>query len=198
MALADALRVRAVRPDDWDTVAALFGANGACGGCWCMWWRVPRGGRAWEAAKGVRNRRRLRERLQGGRIHAVMAYEGDAPVGWCSFGPRTDFPRLDTVKALRHEPVPGTWSIVCFFIPARQRGRGVATALLRAAAREAFRRGAAVVEGYPVVPARAREPVPAAFAWTGVPALFERAGFELAPGPGAARPIYRLSRVAAG
>ena len=30
------------RPDDWDDLARLFGARGACGGCWCMWWRLAR------------------------------------------------------------------------------------------------------------------------------------------------------------
>ena len=43
--------------DDWTTVAALFGTNGACGGCWCMWWRRPRGGKLWEECKGAKNKR---------------------------------------------------------------------------------------------------------------------------------------------
>jgi hypothetical protein len=23
----------------WPDLEALFGKNGACAGCWCMWWR---------------------------------------------------------------------------------------------------------------------------------------------------------------
>jgi hypothetical protein len=26
----------------WDDFATLFGHNGACGGCWCMFWRLKR------------------------------------------------------------------------------------------------------------------------------------------------------------
>ena len=26
-------------PERWDDFEALFGPRGACGGCWCMYWR---------------------------------------------------------------------------------------------------------------------------------------------------------------
>ena len=29
-------------PDRWTDVEKLFGQRGACGGCWCMTWRLPR------------------------------------------------------------------------------------------------------------------------------------------------------------
>src|SRR5262249_10647025 len=170
-------------------LARLFGANGACGGCWCMWWRVPRGGRLWEEAKGRKNRDRFRRLVRAGKVHGVLAFRGEEPVGWCSFGPRAAFRRLETVKALRHEAAEGTWSIVCFYIPARWRGRGVATRLLAAATERAFELGARVLEAYPVVP-KEDKAIPAAFAWTGVPALFEGAGDEELERPGAARPGY--------
>jgi GNAT superfamily N-acetyltransferase len=157
-----------------------------------MWWRVPKGGKTWEEAKGRRNRDRMRRLVRAGAVHAVLAFSGDEPVGWCSVGPRETFPRLETVKALRR-PVPeGTWSVVCFFIPARWRGKGVATRLLEAATKLAFEHGARAVEGYPVVPRG--KTMPAAFAWTGVPALFERAGYGKLPGEGTTRPIYRNAR----
>ncbi len=155
-----------------------------------MWWRVPQGGKLWEEAKGRKNRDRFRRLIQAGKVHGVLAFHGDEPVGWCCFGPRTDFPRIERVKALRRDVDDGVWSVVCFFIPARWRGKGVATRLLEAATREAFALGAKALEGYPVVPKNEDKPVPAVFAWTGVPALFERAGYEELARPGAARPIY--------
>lgn len=155
-----------------------------------MWPRVPRGGKLWEEVKGRKNRDSLRRLVRGGRVHAVIAFSGKEPVGWCSFGPRSTMPRLETVRALRREWSDRTWSVVCFFIPARWRGRGVAGRLLEAATREAFAHGASEIEGYPVVPTNAPAPVPAAFAWTGVPALFRRAGFEKLRRPSASRPIY--------
>ena len=58
---------RPLTRDDWPVIEALFGANGACGGCWCMWWRVPMGGKAWDAAKGSPNREAFRSLVQSGR-----------------------------------------------------------------------------------------------------------------------------------
>jgi predicted GNAT family acetyltransferase len=141
------ITVRAVRPEDWAEIELLFGSNGACGGCWCMWWRVPTGGAAWERVKGEPNRRALRELVERGEVHALLARDGAEVVGWCSLGPRGDFPRAERVKAIRGDWDRRTWSVTCFFIPARHRGRGVATALLRAAIEHARRRGAAVLDG---------------------------------------------------
>jgi len=184
------LEIRAVSRGDWPVLERLFGANGACGGCWCMWWRVERGGRTWEEAQGSPNRARLRRLLSRGALEAVIAFADGEPVGWCSFGPRASFPRLERSRVLARDHEEDTWSIVCFFLPARWRGRGVATRLLAAATARAFELGAREVEGYPVPvrdPARA---VPAAFAWTGVPALFERAGYEPLERQAGLRPIF--------
>jgi len=46
-----ALTTRALTPRLWPALAELFGANGACGGCWCMWWRIETGER-WRDIKG--------------------------------------------------------------------------------------------------------------------------------------------------
>ncbi len=46
------------------------------------------------------------------------------------------------------------------------------------------------VEGYPVVPKIPPQPVPPALAWTGVPTLFERAGYQEVPRKGVSRPIF--------
>jgi GNAT superfamily N-acetyltransferase len=183
--------VRALTPDDWDVVTRLFGDNGACGGCWCMHWRVPRGGKLWEEKKGEQNRRSLRKLVRDGSVNACVAFDdGGAPVGWCTFGPRRDFPRLATVRALRDVSGEDDWAVVCFFVKSSARKGGVGTALLRAAADLARSAGARSLEGYPVKPYRTGD-VPAAFAWTGVPAVFERAGFRDATPAGGARPIYR-------
>ncbi|OGA68157.1 MAG: hypothetical protein A3F77_18445 [Betaproteobacteria bacterium RIFCSPLOWO2_12_FULL_67_28] len=36
------LEFRPLTPDLWDDAAALFGPRGACAGCWCMFWKLPR------------------------------------------------------------------------------------------------------------------------------------------------------------
>jgi GNAT superfamily N-acetyltransferase len=187
------LHIRQLTSEDWPAIVRLFGDKGACGGCWCMWPRVPQGGKCWHEAKGAKNRERFRRLVKAGKVHGVLAFAGEEPVGWCSFGPRSTFPRLERVRALQRDWSDTTWSIVCFYIPSRWRGRNVATKLLEAATKEAFALGATEIEGYPVVPNQP-EKVPAAFAWTGVPALFETAGYQELDRPGVSRPIY-LGRI---
>ena len=55
--------MRDLTPRDWPTIERLFGPRGACGGCWCMVWRVS-GGKAWLENKGEKNRRAFK-RLVG-------------------------------------------------------------------------------------------------------------------------------------
>lgn len=166
--------VRPVTPADFPVIAGLFGERGACAGCWCMWWRVPRGGKTWAAVRGAPNRRALKLLVERGRVHAVLALaaEDDRAVGWCNFGPRADFPRVETVRAVRREWSAGTWAVNCFYVAAGWRRRGVARALLDAATRLAFAAGATEVEGYPGVPVGGR------IAYTGSPSMFAKAGFR--------------------
>jgi GNAT superfamily N-acetyltransferase len=184
------LTVRLLREDDWPAIEELFGSNGACGGCWCMWWRVPRGGKLWAEMKGKKNRAAFRKLVEHRDVYGVLAFCGDQPVGWCSFGPRRSYVRLETVRALRRDWSEQTWSILCFYIPPAWRRRGVARLLLKAATDQAFKLGAGEVEGYPVVPKNPTGSMPAAFAWTGVPTLFERAGYHELPGQEGHRRVF--------
>ena len=59
------ITARDLTPGDWPLFAALFGQAGACGGCWCMHFVVPRGGKLWEELKGAR--RDARHRSSRGR-----------------------------------------------------------------------------------------------------------------------------------
>ena len=171
----------------WRDLVALFGSRGACGGCWCMAWRLPP--KEWKAGKGDRNRRALESQVGSGRPVGVLAYQGDEPVGWCSVSPRAAFDYLARSRVLKPLDQREVWSVSCLFVAKTHRGRGVAVALLRGAASYARASGAAVIEGYPVVP---RGRLPDAFAWTGTLAAFERAGFSLAGRHSPARPIMRM------
>jgi hypothetical protein len=143
---APTLTARLLRDDDWPTIKELFGPNGACGGCWCMWWRVPQGGKLWDGMKGKNNRAAFQKLVESGEVHGVLAFSGLKPVGWCSFGPRCSHPRLERVRALRRDSPERTWSILCFYIPSAWRRRGVARLLLKEATARAFHLGAREVE----------------------------------------------------
>jgi len=94
---AQSIRFVELRPDLWPAVERLFGPNGACAGCWCMWWRVELG-QQWNQLQGAHNKRTMRSLVQKGKALGVLAFADDEPVGWCSFGPRLSFPRLSRVR----------------------------------------------------------------------------------------------------
>jgi GNAT superfamily N-acetyltransferase len=155
-----------------------------------MWWRVPQGGKLWDRMKGKNNRAAFQKLVESGEVHGVLAFSGLKPVGWCSFGPRCSHPRLERVRALRRDSPERTWSILCFYIPSAWRRRGVARLLLKEATACAFNLGAREIEGYPVTTSSSAGAVPAAFAWTGVPALFEAAGYKKASGQNPAGRVF--------
>ena len=179
--------IHPLTPDRWDDFTRLFGARGACGGCWCMHWRLSRA--AYERGKGARNRAAMRQLVISGPPPGVLAYLGEEPVGWCAVAPRETYVRLERARALRRIDTAPVWSIVCLFVAARSRRQGISVALIEGAARFAAGQGATLVEGYPV-DAAGRE-LPAVFAWTGTAAAFRAAGFVEAVRGSPARPIMR-------
>jgi len=177
-----------VTADRWNDLEALFGERGACGGCWCMAWRLPR--RDWEAGKGETNRRALRAIVAAGHTPGVLAYRGNEPVGWCAVAPRHEYVSLAGSRILRPVDDTPVWSISCLFLRKDHRRVGLSSRLLRAAVDLAATKGAQVVEGYPVEPYRAD--APAAFLWTGVPSAFLHAGFSEVARRSRTRPIMRF------
>ncbi len=171
------VEIKELSPDLWPDLERLFGPEGACAGCWCMYWRLS--GEEWNAIKGEGARRRFKDLVTTGKAHGILAYCDGEPVGWAAFDARPDFARLNRSPALKCQDADRVWSIPCFFVKRGYRGKGVARRLLEHAVRSLRKRGAAVVEGYPVKPREDGRPVPAAFAWTGLLPMFERAGFTV-------------------
>ena len=189
---SDQITVRELKPSDWPHIEALFGARGACGGCWCMHWRVPRGGKLWEAAQGEPNRQAFKRLVTSGKAHGILAFDGSTPVAWCSFGRRGDFPRTETVKAYRRDDISGVWSINCFYIARGYRRQGLRPQLAEAAVRGIKRRRGKIIEAYPVTLMRDGRQLPAAFAYTGPEIVFQRLGFREIQRLAPTRPLYRL------
>jgi len=171
----------------WRDFERLFGERGACGGCWCMWWRLKRS--EFENQKGEGNRKAMNNIVKSGEVPGILAYAGQTPVGWCSVAPRESFPVLNRSRILKKVDETPVWSIVCFFIDKAHRDQGVSVRLLRAAIEYVRRQGGEVLEGYPVEPKKGR--MPAAFAWTGVASAFEKAGFVEVARRSEMRPIMR-------
>jgi predicted GNAT family acetyltransferase len=165
-------------PDLWPALETLFGSNGACGGCWCQSWRIAKGEK-FDDIKGPNAKDRLRTGVQTSTTLGVLAFVGDMPVGWCNFGPRLTYPRLERARTLRCDDGDQVWSITCFFVARGYREQGVASALLEHALRAMKKRKVKIVEAYPSKPDKNGRYVPT-FAWTGTQALFKKAGFKIA------------------
>ena len=165
------LETRDLTPDLWPEMERLFGENGACAGCWCMWWRLRPSERI-SIANAPRMKRRQRALVEAGASRGVLAFAGADPVGWCAIALRSELPKLQRSKALAGDDAPDVWCIPCFFVKAGFRGRGVARALLRHALRTIRAEGGRIVEAYPV-----RPPATNAAAFTGTVPFMESEGF---------------------
>jgi len=186
------LAVLPVTPARWPDLEAIFAARGCsvARGCWCMAYRrsgalvVPKGKRRADV-----NRVALKRLVDSGTPPGLIAYRGREPVGWISIGPREDYAKLvrsPVMKAVDDKPV---WSVICFVVPTEHRGQGVARALLAGAVAYARKRGATLVEAYPVdKPGRSAD----VNMWFGAKSMYDRAGFREVARRKPARPIVRL------
>jgi GNAT superfamily N-acetyltransferase len=187
--LPDGFHVHRLTPQRWPDLEKLFGDRGAVGGCWCMWWRIPRS--EYERSKGDGNKARLEELVSGGTVPGILGYADDEPVAWCALEPRDAYPVLDRSRVLKRVDDSPVWSVTCFFIAKTHRDRGLGTAMLRSAVAHAAEHGAEVVEGYPVDPVKDR--MPTVFAHTGFVEMFRAAGFEEVERRSPTRPIMRYA-----
>src|SRR5262245_53947866 len=86
----------------------IFGERGACGGCWCMTWRLSRS--QFEAQKGRINRRSFRKIVEK-RSPGILAYQDNQPVGWCAVAPREEYPVLERSRVLKPVDAQPVWSV---------------------------------------------------------------------------------------
>jgi GNAT superfamily N-acetyltransferase len=181
------LQFQPLTSDRWGDLEALFGARGACGGCWCMLWRLKRS--EFEKHKGDKNKAAFKAVVDSGEAPGILAYANGSPIGWCALAPRETYPALDRSRILKRIDDKPVWSIVCLFIAKHYRRKGVSVELLKAAAEYVRKRGGKIVEGYPVEPRK--DVMPDVFAWTGVASAFLKAGFVECERRSETRPIMR-------
>ncbi|HEX9440582.1 MAG TPA: GNAT family N-acetyltransferase, partial [Roseiflexaceae bacterium] len=187
------IQIQPLTPERWPDLERLFGERGACGGCWCMWWRLKRS--QFDRQKGQENRRALKAIVDSGETPGLLGYVCGEPIAWCAIAPREVYPVLERSRILKRVDDEPVWSVVCLFIARPFRRQGITVLLLKAAVEYAAQYGARVVEGYPVEPSTTA--MPAAFAWTGIASAFRNAGFTEVLRRSATRPImHYVVRVA--
>jgi len=160
----------------FDDVRTMVGPkNPGSNVCWCLSHRIP-----------AKENRELAGPARAARVEAltrrptkpgVLAYDGSEVVGWAAVAPRAELPfaRSTRIPVIDDQPA---WSVWCIRVRPGHRGRGISHVLLEGAVAYAARRGAPVVEGYPVD--NRGEKVDLTMAYVGTRKLFEDAGFELA------------------
>ncbi|WP_199236978.1 GNAT family N-acetyltransferase [Kribbella antiqua] len=167
--------VRPAEPGSWDDVAAVMGERGDPARCFCQYFRLR--GQQWSAATRETNRRDLRAQVRSGDLPpGVLAYDDNAPVGWCAVAPRTAYPRVLASPSWRTDH-PDAWVITCFVVPVGHRRQGVAGELARGAVEFARTYGAQTVEGCAVDTAQASG-VSSADLYRGPLNVFLDAGFK--------------------
>jgi GNAT superfamily N-acetyltransferase len=171
----------------WPDLVRLFADNGACAGCWCMWFRQS----AKEFADNAwaKNKKAMKSLIQGGVRPGLLAYIDGEPQGWVSVGPREDFPRLNRSRVTKPVDEEEVWSIVCLFINRKARRAGLSGHLINAAVDYAAKQGARIVEGYPIDHS-VKTPTNSE-AFVGTVSMFEKAGFKEVARRADARPLMR-------
>jgi ribosomal protein S18 acetylase RimI-like enzyme len=120
----------------------------------------------------------------------LIGYSGKTPVGWVALAPRSEYLKLRRSPVMKPVDDAPVWSVICFVVPTEFRHQGVATALLQGAIAYAGKRGARLLEAYPIdKEARGRDD----WLWHGAKSMYDKAGFVEVARRRPERPIVRLA-----
>ena len=175
--------------DNWGKFLQLFGNKGACGNCWCMYYRLKKQDYQ-EGKQDDGNKNAMKEIVWDNRPAGVLGFYDGQPIAWCAFAPREDFLKLEKSRVHKRIDDQPIWSIPCFFIDKAFRRHGVSVELLKGVINYARKEGIKIIEAYPTTPTQ--EKLPDSFAWIGLYKSFERAGFTIVDQTSKNRPMVRF------
>jgi GNAT superfamily N-acetyltransferase len=184
-----------------EDLQAVFGARGQAAICQCQRYKLAPG-EAFKHFPAAERAARLRTQTHCGDPAAsstsgLVAYLDGEPVGWSAVEPRPAYGGLLRVYRVPWEgrgedkSDDSIWAVTCVFVRAGYRRRGIAYALVRAAADFARRSGARALEGYPMLTEPGQE-----ITWgemnVGNRSIFAAAGFEEVNRPTLRRVVMRF------
>jgi GNAT superfamily N-acetyltransferase len=175
--------------NNWPLFEKLMGEKGGCGGCWCMYHRLP--GPAFKQNKYARNKQLMKKLVNTQQPVGLLAVYNKEAIGWISFSPREQLYRIEhsrTMKRIDDKPV---WSVSCFFIKKEYRHKGLSQRLIKAVIAFARENNITAIEAYPVIPGSAKSP--GVFLWTGILSAFTKNGFTVVHKSGQSKTMVRLN-----
>lgn len=166
-----------------DDFIEVFAGRGGPKYCWCMLWRAT-------SDELKNNTSAARQQQILGRIDrrvpvGLVGYADGEPVAWVSVAPKPTFP--GNLGGPDSEPADKVWSLTCMYMRRAIRGQGLGHQLIDAAVRHAKKRGAKVLEAYPVAPDSP------SYRHMGFVPAFEAAGFTSAGTAGTRRHVMQLT-----
>jgi GNAT superfamily N-acetyltransferase len=177
--MAGGLTIKPVTPSRWGDFETLFETPGSPKYCWCMAFRTTP-----EEVKipGPKRKPLIKARVDAGTPVGLLGYLDGKPVAWVSIAPRDTYRRLGGPKL---QPGETIWSLACMFVVRAHRQEGLSAELIEAAGAYAKKRGATVLEAYPV------DPKSPSYRFMGFVPAFERLGFTEVQRAGTRRHIMR-------
>jgi GNAT superfamily N-acetyltransferase len=182
------LKFEPLSKNNWNKFVELFGVKGACGNCWCMYYRLNK--TAFDEGKvNDGNKNAMKQLVWKNQPTGLLCFCEEIPIAWCAFAPREDFLKLEKSRVHKRIDDKPVWSVPCFFVAKDFRRKGVSVELLKGLIKYTREKGIRIIEAYPAIPTE--EKLPDAFAWIGLYRSFERAGFEIVDRTSKNRPMVR-------
>ncbi|MEI8280605.1 MAG: GNAT family N-acetyltransferase [Bacteroidota bacterium] len=125
----DELTFEPLTKANWNQFVQLFGAKGACGNCWCMYYRLKKADFV-EGKLDDGNKDSMKELVWANKPTGILGFYEGQPIAWCAFAPREDFMKIENSRVHKRIDDEAVWSIPCFFIDKNFRRLGVSVALL--------------------------------------------------------------------
>jgi len=130
---------------DFESVVGCY--QGANGGCWCTWWRLPRS--EWEKMGRIARKNYFRQVVERGSPTGIIAFENNVPCGWCAIAPSSDYPVINRSPVIKPSLQQDDWYVSCFFVKAKYRRSGIMKMLLKYAIDFAKNNAAKAIEACP-------------------------------------------------
>lgn len=173
---------------NWNKFLQLFGDKGACGNCWCTYFRLTKADFNEGKINGY-NKDAMYNLVKENKPTGLLGFYEGQPIAWCAFAPRDHFIKLEKSRVHKRIDDNFVWSIPCFFIDKNFRRQGVSVELLKAVINYAKEKNIKIIEAYPTIPTQ--EKLPDAFAWIGIYKSFKKAGFKIVDRTSKNRPMVR-------